>query len=154
MARRQSFFNELLGFGLTISRRLAGLLAARSVPTISVASMSWREFERLIGEAFRRRGYAVTGFGGLGPAGSVDLGLMKNGERFLVQCKHWRKHQVGVTVVRELKGVMAAHGAQGGFVITGGQFTREAREYAESCKVRLIAGASLDELIGHIRCST
>jgi restriction system protein len=49
--------------------------------------------------------------------------LMKNGERFLVQCKHWRKEQVGVTVARELNGVMAAAGAQGGYVVTGGRFT-------------------------------
>jgi hypothetical protein len=92
--------------------------------------MSWREFERLVGEAFRQRGYTVTGFGGSGPDGGVDLGLMKNGERFLVQCKHWRKEQVGVTVVRELNGVIAAASAQGSFVVTGGQFTREAREFA------------------------
>jgi restriction system protein len=119
-------------------------------PSTTAASMSWSDFERLIGEGFRRRGYAVTGFGGPGPAGGVDLGLMKNGERFLVQCKHWRKRQVGVTVVRELKGVIAAHGAHGGFLVTGGEFTKEAREFADSCKVRLIDGASLDELIGLI----
>ena len=49
----------------------------------------------------------------------VDLGLTKNGERYLVQCKHWRKRQVGVTVVRELNGVVSAQGAHGGFVVTG-----------------------------------
>jgi restriction system protein len=119
-------------------------------PSKAVASMSWRDFERLIGEGFRRLGYAVTGFGGPGPGGVVDLGLMKNGERFLVQCKHWRDSRVGVTVVRELEGVMAAHGAHGGFLVTGGQFTKEALEIADSCKVRLIDGASLDELIGRI----
>jgi Restriction endonuclease len=33
--------------------------------------------------------------------GGVDLGLTKDGQRYLVQCKHWLKRQVGVTVVRE-----------------------------------------------------
>lgn len=70
--------------------------SARTNPK-AISAMSWREFERLVGEAFRQRGFTVTGFGGSGPDGGVDLALMKNGERFLVQCKHWRKDQVGVT---------------------------------------------------------
>jgi restriction system protein len=112
--------------------------------------MGWRDFERLVGEVFRRQGFTVSGFGGQGPDGGVDLGLTKNGQRFLVQCKHWRKRQVGVTVVRELNGVVSAHGAHGGFVVTGGEFTREAREFAESCGIKLIDGRKLEELIGDI----
>ncbi len=60
---------------------------------------------------------------------------MKNGERFLVQCKHWRKEQVGVRVVRELNGVMAAAGAQGGYLVTGGRFTPDAREFARKTQI-------------------
>jgi restriction system protein len=116
-------------------------------PASVLASMSWRDFERLVGEAFRQGGFTVTGFGGNGPDGGVDLGLMKNGERFLVHCKHWRKQQVGGTVVRELHGVIAALGANGGYVITGGQFTREAREFAGKTRIQLIDGASLAALI-------
>jgi len=118
------------------------------------ASMGWREFERLVGEAFRRSGFTVTGFGGNGRDGGVDLGLMKNGARFLVHCKHWRKQQVGVTVVRELHGVIAALSANGGYVITGGQFTREAREFAESTAIQLIDGAALDALISSVHSQT
>jgi restriction system protein len=110
-------------------------------------TMSWREFERVIGEAFRLRGFTVTGFGGRGPGGGADLGLAKNGERFLVQCKHWRKLEVGVTVIRELAGVIAALGAHGGYVVTGGYFTPQARDFADSCRIRLIDGASLEGLI-------
>jgi restriction system protein len=78
----------------------------------------------------------------------VDLGLTKNEERFLVQCKHWRTRQVGVTVVRELNGVVSAQGAHRGFVVTGGEFTREAREFAKTCRIELIDGSKLEELIG------
>ena len=87
---------------------------------------------------------------GQGPDGGVDLGLTKNGLRYLVQCKHWRKRQVGVTVVRELFGVMSAQGAHGGFVVTGGQFSREAQAFADSCGIKLIDGRKLEELIGDI----
>jgi Restriction endonuclease len=47
-------------------------------------------------------------------------------ERFLVQCAQWRAFKVGVDVVRELYGVMAAKGAAGGFVVTSGKFTDDA----------------------------
>jgi len=133
-------------------QRQSGALfvAARANPKPAITSMSWRDFERLVGEVFRRQGFTVSGFGGQGPDGGVDLGLTKHGRRFLVQCKHWRKRQVGVTVVRELNGVVAAHGAHGGFVVTGGEFSREAQEFADSCGIKLIDGPALEELIGDI----
>jgi restriction system protein len=123
---------------------------ARANPKPAITSMSWRDFERLVGEVFRRQGFTVSGFGGQGPDGGVDLGLTRNGQRFLVQCKHWRKRQVGVTVVRELKGVVSAQDAHGGFVVTGGEFTREARDFADSCGIKLIDGPALEDLIGGI----
>lgn len=135
MAERQGAFTDLLDL-------------SSKLPWQVVESMSWREFEKLIGEAFRRRKFTVTGFGGGGANGGVDLGLMKNSERFLVQCKHWRKQQVGVTVVRELNDVISAQGAHGGFVITGGRFTLEAWEFARQTKIQLIDGESMHELIG------
>ncbi len=133
-------------------QRQAGALfaSARRNPKPAITSMSWRDFERLVGEVFRRQGFTITGFGGQGPDGGVDLGLTKDGQRYLVQCKHWRKRQVGVTVVRELNGVVAAQGAHGGFVVTGGEFTREAREFAESCGIKLINGPALEELVREI----
>ena len=68
MLRREEVFDDLMEIGL---------------------ELPWRDFERLVDEAFRRQGFTVTGFGrnpsGLGrngPYGGVDLGLTKNGERF------------------------------------------------------------------------
>jgi restriction system protein len=39
--------------------------------------MTWREFEALVGEYFRLRGFAVTETGGGGADGGVDLMLTK-----------------------------------------------------------------------------
>jgi len=83
----------------------------------SIKSITWLEFEELVGEAYRRQGYRVTETGGGGADGGVDLILRKNGEHLLVQCKNWRMDKVGVKVVRELYGVVAAEGATGGIVI-------------------------------------
>jgi restriction system protein len=74
----------------------------------SIRSLSWREFEELVGEAYRRRGYTVKENAGAGPDGGIDLVLNKNGNTFLVQCKQWRSCKIGVKVVREMYGLMAA----------------------------------------------
>lgn len=109
--------------------------------------MSWQQFETLVGEAFRRNGYAVTETGGGGADGGIDLTLKKEGETFLVQCKQWKATKVGVTTVRELYGVMAARGATGGFVVTSGVFTDEARAFAVGRNVELMDGKALHALI-------
>ena len=57
-------------------------------------------------------------------------------------------------MVRELNGVVSAQGAHGGFVVTGGEFSREAREFAESCGIELIDGLALEALIGEIPSRT
>jgi restriction system protein len=114
--------------------------------------MTWKEFELLVGEGFRRQGYQVAETGGGGADGGVDLVLTRprlNGsEKFLVQCKQWRALKVGVEVVRELYGVMAARGATGGFVVTSGRFTNEAIQFANGRNVTLVDGP---QLLGFIR---
>ena len=113
----------------------------------AVHGMDWHEFEMLVGEAFRQHGYTVTETGASGPDGGVDLVLTKGGERFLVQCKQWRALKVGVSVVREHYGVMAAQGAAGGFVVTSGRFTKEAEAFASGRHIYLIDGPQLQEMI-------
>ena len=140
----------LIGAALSAYRRrqrqnlvanVAGIKAADSLD-----GMSWQEFELLVGEAFRLQGFQVTETGG-GADGGVDLVLRKGSEKFLVQCKQWRAFTVGVTVVRELYGVMAAKGAAGGFVVTSGRFTEEATAFASGRNVKLIDGPRLFGLI-------
>ena len=77
--------------------------------------------------------------------------MEKNGEKFLVQCKQWRAFKVGVEIVRELYGVMAARGAAGGYVVTSGHYTREAKEFASGRNISLVDGGALRELIGGTR---
>lgn len=141
----------LVGAGLSAYRRRsrARLLtdATASDAAGAVNRMTWHEFEQLVGEAFRRQGFAVTELGGNGPDGGVDLVLSKDGERFLVQCKQWRAQKVGVAVVRELYGVMAAKGAAGGFVVTSGRFTDEATAFASGRNVKLIDGTRLSAFL-------
>jgi restriction system protein len=106
--------------------------------------MNGRELERLIGDAFTERGFTLTGFGG-GSQGGAELALTKDGQRYLVQLKHWRKHEVGAIAIRELGAAMQSAGARGGYVLTTGRFTREARELALKNRIQLIDGEALAE---------
>ena len=124
---------------------VAGIVQSRAPDALD--GMSWHEFELLVGEAFRLQGYEVTEWGGQGPDGGVDLVLRRDQEKFLIQCKQWKAFKVGVAVVRELYGVMAAQGAAGGFVVTSGSFTDEAIKFASGRNVTLVDGPKLFGLI-------
>jgi restriction system protein len=117
-------------------------------------NMSWGDFELLVGQAFRMRGYAVTETGGGGADGGVDLKLSRNNEVFLVQCKQWRAYKISVNIVRELFGVMAAQGATGGFVVTSGVFTDEAVAFVKGRNIELIDGTALARMIEGARIAS
>jgi restriction system protein len=145
----------LAGAGMSVWRRREreNLVVDVAINQASDAldGMSWREFEMLVGEGFRLQGYQVAETGGGGPDGGVDLVLRRpginGGEKFLVQCKQWRAYKVGVDVVRELYGAMAAKGATGGFVVTSGRFTEDAISFASGRNVTLIDGPKLHGLL-------
>ena len=124
---------------------------ATSAEAKPLDGITWREFEMLVGEAFRMEGYTVLETGGGGADGGVDLVLRKPGGTYLVQCKQWKTLVVPVTVVRELYGVMAHHKAAGGFVVTSGRFTEEAAAFAAGKNIRLVDGA---KLVAQIRSRT
>lgn len=147
----------LLGALLSFIRRRKRIALVDTVTHSSSASaldnMSWREFELLVGEAFRLQGYKVTEQGGARPDGGVDLVLSKGNETFLVQCKQWKAFKVSVDIVRDLYGVMAARGAAGGFVVTSGRFTADATEFANGRNVKLIDGPVLLEMLRQAKAS-
>lgn len=134
-------------------RQALVLQVAESKSPAALNEMSWQEFEGLVQEAFRMQGYSVRRLGGDGPDGGVDLVLDRGAEKVLVQCKQWRAMRVGVSVVRELYGVMAARGAAAGFIVTSGTYTPDAIEFAAGRNVRLIAGPELMEMIREARAS-
>jgi restriction system protein len=147
----------LMGAGVSAWRRRhrQGLVTdvAQAQSASVLDGMSWREFESLVGEAFRLQGFRVEETGGGSPDGGVDLVLGKGSERFFVQCKQWKAYKVGVDVVRELYGVMAARGAAGGFVVTSGTFTADAKAFADGRGVNLVDGQRLFDLIKRARTS-
>ncbi|MEQ1600507.1 MAG: restriction endonuclease [Methylophilaceae bacterium] len=117
----------------------------------SVRSMSWQEFELLVGEAFRRKGYEVKENGGGGADGGIDLVLYKNGKKSIVQCKRWKTFSIGVPLIRELYGVMTAERANDCIFVSSGNYTAEARLFAEDKPIWLIDGSELLDLVSSVQ---
>ncbi len=151
------FGQYLLPFGFSIGAMISAINSARrkrlynSVASRSgaraLSEMSWSEFEDLVGEYYRRDGFQVTRQGGNGPDGGIDLVLRRNREIYLVQCKQWKAYKVGVQPVREFYGVMASKGVAGGYFVTSGEFTQEAKTFAQGLNLELVDGPKLRKMI-------
>ncbi|QNH19276.1 Restriction endonuclease [Xanthomonas sp. GW] len=113
----------------------------------SLAAGGWRQFELLVGEAFRRQGYSVEETGLGGADGGIDLILRKDGRRTLVQCKQWKWQQVGVSVVREIYGLLAHHQAHAVKIVCIGSYTKDAALFAQGKPIELISGEFLLAMI-------
>ena len=117
----------------------------------SLQSMSWREFETLVGEAFRRLGYSVEETGGGGKDGGIDLILRIAGRTELVQCKQWKTRQVKVSVVREMWGLLQHHDADAVKIVCVGTFTADAEQFAQGKAIELINGEHLLDLVRSVQ---
>lgn len=117
----------------------------------SIRQLSWQEFELLVGEYFRRKGYIVHENGGGGADGGVDLVLTKANQTTIVQCKRWKNVQVGVSPIRELYGVMVAEKAAACVFVSSGRYTQEAESFANNKPIELINGETLYKLISEVR---
>ena len=114
----------------------------------SLAAGGWRQFEKLVGEAFRRQGYTVEETSLGGADGGIDLILRKDGRRTLVQCKQWKRQRVGVSIVREMAGLLAHHHADAVKIVCIGSYTPDAERFAQGKPIELIGG---ERLLGMIR---
>ena len=144
----------LLAFFVSVQKRLRRLEgAARAAPDRGLASlaalnkMTWKQFELLVHQAFRHRGFVIGETGATGADGAVDMVLRKAGEYFLVQSRLWKAALVDVVPVRELHNAMRAKRAAGGFVVTTGAYTREAMAFASGRNIQLIDGPTLREML-------
>jgi restriction system protein len=116
----------------------------------SIKALSWKEFEELVAEAYRRQGFRVIE-NGFGPDGGVDVKLIKDNQTTLVQCKQWRSKNVGVAVIREMFGILTAESASKVVIICCGGFTRDALSFAENKPIELIGGTGLLSIVKEIQ---
>lgn len=131
-----------------LMRYLGRELLAQTSSLQELRQLDWQDFEKLVAEAFRRQGHIAT-VTPKGPDGGIDIVLTGNGQRRLVQCKHWKTMRVGVKPVRELAGVVTQQQADAGIFVITGTYTDEAIDFAQSptAKLTLIDGPQLLKLI-------
>ena len=135
-------------FAGQMERSKRGKLFAQTQQLADLRHMSWRDFERLVADTYRKLGYQVTERGGPSPDGGVDLEIIDHEQRKgLVQCKQWKSSKVGVKPVRELLGVLAKERAQFAIIITCGEFTRESLVFAVGQPISLIEGSALIDML-------
>jgi len=111
-----------------------------------LSSMSWTEVKRVTGALFANQGYAVTGVRRNSLAG-VDLVLHRGYERIFVRLDHWKVWTVGAEPLYRLYQLMRREGADHCVVLTAGEFSPEARNFAGATGLEIVDGRTLAALI-------
>jgi restriction system protein len=118
-------------------------------PTLEekLRAIDWYQFEKLVSAIYEMRGCSVKRLGGARPDGGVDLIVEKDGERLVVQCKHWRKWTVGVRHIREILGAMTDLNVKKGVLVTLRACTAEAKEFADKHHIDIVDETELVSLM-------
>jgi hypothetical protein len=123
----------------------------RRALTLTLEDLNWENFELLVGEIFRRKGFEVEISSGLGADGGKDLTLRRDGEVRLVQCKFLSaENKVSVMAMREFYGLVVAEKAKRGIFITTGVYSRDAREFAEGKPIKLLERRDIEQLMASV----
>lgn len=113
-------------------------------------NLTWESFEKICRDYYLASGYKVKLVGGSGGDGGIDLQIRKKGVVGIVQCKHWRS-RVGVTVIREMFGVMVSEGVDKVVIIGTHGFTKEAHLFArKNQEIELICGQKFMQMINSV----
>jgi restriction system protein len=143
----------LAGFKAFVERMAREKILAKQTGIESIRSLSWSQFELLVGQIYRQQGYEVVETGGGGPDGGIDLKLRRDGLTIVVQCKQWKSWKVGVGPLREIYGVMIASGADRAIFVTSGVFTKEALAFAADKPIGMVDGTELLRLLAEVQGS-
>jgi restriction system protein len=130
-----------------LKRRRLRLAVLRDATGAALRELPRKDFKRLVSRGFRRQGYRMVHRRSDAPEDKVDLELTKDGERFLVQYRHWQEWQVGVEAVQELHELIPETAADGAFIVISGEFTHAAERFAQGKKVQLVDVHRLREML-------
>lgn len=108
----------------------------------ALAGMRWRDFIHLVLDALHKRGYERV-FDVDATSDESDYMLERNGQRWLLSSKHGAAYVLGSTAIAEFANNIRMRGAQGGLLVTPGQFAPEAAALAGAQRIELLDGARL-----------
>lgn len=113
-------------------------LLIRNGSIAGISNLDFTDFEQIVGALYESRGYAVKVLGGPGDGG-IDVRATMGSENLAIQCKHWKKWQVGPREVRELRGAIASPKITP-VLITSGDFSSTAEREASDKGIQLVDG--------------
>jgi len=100
--------------------------------------LTWEEFEHEVAHWFERRDYKAKITNPTNDGG-IDIILTRNGEKSYAQCKHYVDDKVDITIVRELRGVMADSDVHEGYIAClNGLRSKDAYRFAERNNIHII----------------
>ena len=114
-----------------------------------ISQLEWRVFEKLCTRLWELKGFNAKETQ-TGADGGVDFYLYANTTQQkigAVQCKSWGKKQIGVSVIRELQGVVAAEQLKLGLLMYTGQLSKDAQNFLDQPSVTIKAQNQHDILI-------
>lgn len=108
-----------------------------------IRDLEWKRFEDVCQQFYELKGIRSETTP-LGPDGGIDIRLYQDESgkpTSIVQCKAWNERYVGVSLVRELLGVMTHEKIAKAFFMTTSTFSAEAKTIASSNRITLIDGS-------------
>lgn len=108
----------------------------------ALAGASWREFLNIVLAALARRGYHRV-IDQETASGDADFTLQRDGEYWLLSCKHASSYVLGRPAVEQLANDIRLANARGGFLVTQGTILEEARVPASRHGIALLDGREL-----------
>lgn len=109
--------------------------------------LEWRNFEILVELLLNAEGVMARRYS-VGPDDGIDLIVREDNSEFsqivsIIQCKAWKTSSVGVSVVRELYGVMVAKNARNSYLFSITDFTESAQQFAIGKSIKLVNSKQL-----------
>lgn len=113
-------------------------------------SLEWKRYEEICKELLQIeiKGRFEVNVTQIGADGGIDLTVTDSKGKLLAigQCKAWSKI-VGVSLIRELYGIMASEKVEQGYFFTTSSFSHDAIEFAKGKKIKLVNGAQQIKMI-------
>lgn len=122
---------------------------ATAAGIVALSGMSWREFMRIVLEALASRRYARV-VDRETPGSESDYVLARDGDHWLLSCKHGSAFVLGNSAVNELASNIRLQGAVGGLLVTQGRIADEARTPAKLQHIELLDGPTLWPEVRHL----
>ena len=110
-----------------------------------IRDLEWKRYEDVCQQYYELKGIRSETTP-LGPDGGVDIRLYQDESgkpTAIVQCKSWNERYVGVSLIRELLGVMTHEKIGKGFFMATSSFSDDAKSFAAVNSITLVDGPML-----------